>query len=178
MEVVSSKTHPFLLQKLHREKQGQAVAVHRSSKRIRCEKQRCTEMKAMQGGCEVAHIPWRKEKVPAVSATITCLGSLAIEPERKEQYLHSDFPSFFLQMANSWVFRLLFCLPLLHQANICRTLSASVWPVLSCVLLRARSSLQPLLLCSLCFSICTVCWEDVAVALLTSLQGWNLTGLT
>lgn len=83
-------------------------------------------MKAMQGGCEVAHIPWRKEKVPAVSATITCLGSLAIEPERKEQHLHSDFPSFFLQMANTRVSRLLFCLPVLHQANICRTLSASV----------------------------------------------------
>lgn len=161
MEATSSKTDPFLLQKSHRERQGQAVTVHRSSKRIWCEKQRCTEMKAMQGGCEVAHIPWRQGK----GSSCVCehyLSWLSGNGAREERAI----PAFFLQIVNTQVFRLCLCLPVLHQANICSTLSVSVWPVLSCLLLRARSSLQPLLLCSLRFSICTVCWEDVGVALL------------
>ena len=49
---------------------------------------------------------------------------------------------------------------------------------LTCLLLRPRTSLQPLLLCSLSLSVCVVCWEDEGVALLTSLGLWILTGLT
>lgn len=132
-KVTSSKTDPFLLQNLHMERQGQAITVHRSSKRIWCKVQSCTTVKAMQAGWQVAHMPWRQGKVAASSATITCLGPLATEPEKKEQDLHSLctlIPQLFLQMQILKFSDRFHAFPCFITANICRR-HASFWAISS-----------------------------------------------
>lgn len=72
---------------------------------------------------------------------------------------------FFLSAdANTQVSRLLLCLPMLHHSKY---LQETQCFFLTHLLLRPRFSLHPLLLCSLCFSICMVCRKDKGVSLLT-----------
>lgn len=115
-----------------------------------------TKMKAMQEGYWVAHVPWGQGKVAASPATITYLGPLATDSEKKEQDLHSRFPSLLLQMQMLRFSDCFYAFPCFITANICRR-----------HLLKPGFSLHPLVLCCLCFSICVVCRNDKDVSLLT-----------
>lgn len=89
--------------------------------------QSCTKMKAMQESCWVAHVPWGQGKVAASSATITCLGPLATESEKKEQDLHSHSPSLFLQMQILRFSDCFYAFLCFITANICRRHSVFFW---------------------------------------------------
>lgn len=175
-KVTSSKTDPFLLQNLHMERQGRAITVHRSSKRIWCKVQSCTTVKAMQAGWQDAHMPWRQGKVAASSATITCLGPLATVREKRARSalsLHSHSPTLSAD-ANTQIFRPLSCLPMLHHSKYLQETCF----FLSHLLLRPRFSLH--LFCFAVFAFLVVWFAGrIKVFLsLPSLQGWNLIGLT
>lgn len=81
-------------------------------------------MKDMQEGCWAAHMAWGQGKVAASSATIAYLGPLATESEKKEQDLHSHFPSL-LQMQILRFSDCFYAFSCFITANICRTHGAS-----------------------------------------------------
>lgn len=145
------------------------------SKSIWCKVQSCTKMKAMQEGCWVAHVPWGLGKVAASSATITYLCPLAIEAEKKEQDLHSHFPSLLLQMQIRRFSDCFYAFPCFITANICRRHSPPFWAISS---LNLDSPFT--LLCFVVFAFLFVWFAGMIKVFLSlpSLQGWNLTGLT
>lgn len=73
-------------------------------------------MKAMQEGCWVTHMPWGPGKITALPATITCLGPLATVREKRARSVLS-FPFSLSADANTQIFGLLLCLPMLHYSK-------------------------------------------------------------